>query len=34
LAPATGLALADWIGSGEKPARVTGFEIGRFAGGS
>jgi glycine/D-amino acid oxidase-like deaminating enzyme len=31
LAPATGRALAAWIGSGERPAEVVGFGIDRFA---
>jgi glycine oxidase len=31
LAPATGQAIAEWIESCEKPARVAGFEISRFA---
>lgn len=30
LAPATGQALAEWISTGDRPARVQGFEIDRF----
>jgi glycine/D-amino acid oxidase-like deaminating enzyme len=31
LAPATGRALAAWIGSGERPSEVVGFGIDRFS---
>jgi glycine/D-amino acid oxidase-like deaminating enzyme len=31
LAPATGLALAEWIGSGQRPAPVQGLGVDRFA---
>jgi glycine/D-amino acid oxidase-like deaminating enzyme len=30
MAPATGRALADWIGTGRRPSQVAGLELGRF----